>query len=267
MDATWRPIHEAHSISEMVLALELNAVPAADILVKLAAAKSNFPELPGANVMHGLPMPLGFPPFIPQSMPQPPVVGVTFDRYTQAGTIGERLIVQANYLAYTTTEYSRWANVSPVAFRHLAQAASFLSDVSIRNLSLRYTDKFIWSDKQEPRPRASTLLRLGGRLVAARILDTADQCHSHCGFFQTLPTGSALVNVNVDITEDPNLGRVASILTLVRSDADPPLPCTEAASNQFSRVIAAANDAHNFCNESLCELLVDEVAARIGLRK
>lgn len=267
MDAIWRPLHESHSISEMVLALELDSVPGGDLLANLAAAKASFPELPGGNVMHGLPMPFGFPTVVQQPTPQPPIAGVTFDKYTEAGTVVERLVVQANLVAYSTTQYSRWAKVSQVAFRHFAKAASFFPGLSIRNLSLRYTDKFIWSNKDHPRPRTSTLLRSGGRLVAARVLETTDQCHSHCGFFLTSKTGPALVNVNVDITDDQNLGRVASIWTLVRSNADPPLLCTEAATNQFSRVLAAANDAHEICSSSLFELLVDEVAARIGLRK
>jgi hypothetical protein len=164
MEVIWRPVHEGHSISEMALTFELDRPLAPEELDRVAEAKGSFPGLPGVNVVRGFP----FPAPMVTAMPSPaqfPIMGVNFDRFTQAGVIAERLAAQGNALGYVTTEYTRWQKVSDSAFSNFSTLVGLLPAVRVMAVVLRYVDKFIWGQAPDGHD-ASGLLRSGSQYIA-----------------------------------------------------------------------------------------------------
>jgi uncharacterized protein (TIGR04255 family) len=258
----WRPIHEGHSISEMALTFELDRLLSAEDLERVAASKGSFPGLPGVNIGRGFPIPRPMVPMIP-SPSQLPIMAVAFDRFTQAGLIAERLAAQGNALGYVTTEYTRWQSVSDSAFSYLTTLAALVPDVVAVGVVLRYVDKFIWGQAPDGHD-ASYLLREGSKYLAPTLLTVRGLGHSHTGFYQRLPGGAALVNVNVDFVDESEVGRVAPIMTFVRLALDNVTRVSDGLADGSLR--QSADELHEICNDFLGDVLVGSLAARIGLK-
>lgn len=263
MELGWRPLHEGHSIAEMVLALDLDQAPDQPAMERIAGSKEKFPDLPGVNVGRGVPI---SPPLLPfPSSPQLPIVAVTFDCFTPAGMIAERLAVQGNVLSYNTTEYSGWETVSGNAFRNLAKLIDIAAPVRPTGASLRYMDKFIWVGQASDGSEVSHLIRQGSDLVSAKIFSSNGLSHSHIGFYERLPGGVALVNLNVDLVDEPGVGRVAYIITFARVALDAGVTPGEDGGRGVKSLLGATDEVHVLCKGLLRDLLTDPVSARIGL--
>jgi len=262
MEMTWRPIHEGHSISEMSLTFELDRLLSPEDLDRVAAAKSSFSGLPAVNIGRGFPVPTPMVSVMP-SPAQFPIMAVNFDRFTQAGLIAERLAAQGNVLGYVTTEYTRWQKVSDSAFSHFTTLVALLHEIRIVAVMLRYVDKFIWGDATGGHD-ASRLLRNGSQYLAPAVAATRGLGHSHAGLYQKLAGGSALVNLNVDFLDEPQVGRVASIMTFVRLALDNVTTASNGLEDGSLR--QNADDLHLVCKSFLEDILAGSLAEKIGLR-
>ena len=270
MELTWRPLHDGHSISEMSLTLELDRMLDQSALADVFARKESFPELPAMNV--GRAFPFGMPgmpaqPWTMNQLGQPPIAMVHFDRFTPAGTVAERFGVQSNAVGYSTTEYTRWPQVSAKAYGHFATVMPLLGDANIASLTLVYTDKFVSSGKPEGGTRLSSLLRHGSTLVAPMVAAADGFAHSHIGFFETVASVPSLVNVNFDMEDQQGVGQVAIVFSFIRVPLASPIRCRDARFGTDETLANVAGEAHLLSKKLLHDVVNDAIASRIGLKR
>ena len=269
VEQIWQPLHDGHSISDMALTLELDRLLDQSVLSEVVVRKETFPGLPALNVGRGFP--IGIPgaaaqPWAMNPLGQPPIASVTFDRFTAAGTIAERFSVQSNAVAYATTEYTRWAAVSAKAYGYLSTVMPLLGDANVAAFTIVYTDKFVMSGDAEEGAWLSSLLRHGGALVAPAVTTADGFAHSHIGFFDTVASMPALVNVNFNMEDQQGVGRVAVILSFIRVILTTPIGCRDADFGAEGPLTLIAQEAHLLGKKLLHGVVTDDIASRIGLK-
>ena len=119
-----RPIGEAHSIDEFLLAVRI-VRPVNDSLfakcraqLRDAALKA---DLPATNPYGAVQIPVqpGLPEYAVMVPVPPAPSGVAFQRYTKLGTVEEEIRLEPAMISYRTTTYRRWADVEGLLERIL----------------------------------------------------------------------------------------------------------------------------------------------------
>jgi uncharacterized protein (TIGR04255 family) len=219
-----RPIGEAHSIDEFLLAVRI-VRPVSDSLfakcraqLRDAAIKADMPATnPYGSVQ--LPVQPGLPEY-ELRIPTPAFSGVAFQRYTKLGTVEEEIRLEPAMISYRTTTYRRWADVEGLLERILFPVLrEYLVEVpSVLALVLQYVDRFFANEPGDQ--DCSELFLKGSPWIVTSLVAKQTLWHSHCGVFEDVKGANRrLINVNVDVSDQPPPGsdtalRSVAILTL-----------------------------------------------------
>ena len=264
MEPGWRPLHEQHAISDMHIVIELGRPLSEPEFTRLLNAKDQFPGLTDASVDRGFQMVLGAQPFALDQR-QLSMFEVNFSRYNEDATIAERVAATTSSLVYLTSEYTRWAEMSPRAIKLLETMLEVIGDLPLTALTVRYSDTFLGEPIDGHVAHPASLFRPGSGLVVPDAVTSGDYFHSQTGFFQKLQSGhKALLNCDIGVSGN-DAAKSMSIMTSVKifiSESDVQV------GNTMSRppLHNLAQMAHIMCKKVLHRLMADEVNARIGLK-
>jgi uncharacterized protein (TIGR04255 family) len=219
-----RPIGEAHSIDEFLLAVRI-VRPVSDSLfakcrahLRDAALKADLP----ATHLYGavqIPVQPGLPEY-EVMVPAPPPSGVAFQRYTKLGTVEEEIRLEPVMISYRTTTYRRWTDVEEFLERILFPVLKeYLVEVpSVSALVLQYIDRFFANEPGDQ--DCSELFLKASPWIVTSLAAKQTLWHSHCGLFEDVKGANRrLINVNVDVSDHRPPGsdtalRSVAILTL-----------------------------------------------------
>jgi uncharacterized protein (TIGR04255 family) len=208
-----RPIGEAHSIDEFLLAVRI-ARPVSDSLFTKCRA-----QLRDAALKADIPVQPGLPEF-EVMVPVPAPSGVAFQRFTKLGTVEEEIRLEPAMISYRTTTYRRWADVEELLKRIVFPVLrEYLVEVpSVSTLVLQYIDRFFAGEPGDQ--DCSELFLKASPWIVTSLVAKQTLWHSHCGLFEeTQGATRRLINVNVDVSDRRPPGsdtavRSVAILTL-----------------------------------------------------
>ena len=275
-----RPIHAAHSIQELTLALEFQSALSQKALQNLYDHRSEFSDqLPGDQIFRGHLLPVGqglqiqgFP--AAQALvatgsggDQMPIVAVQFIRMQPSGVLDTRLTAQQNSVAFTCMAYSRWVEVWNIGRGLFSRVVPMIMESPVIIFGMNYVDKYLISGNPEEF-NPLDLFRDNGSHIPSIILDKP-LFHIHQGYFSALHSGGkALVNVNVDVQDDAVAGRVVTVTTYLRAFADPPEESAERLFTDGRDGVADVKmeELHEKAKSILADLLSDKMVEKINLK-
>jgi uncharacterized protein (TIGR04255 family) len=220
-----RPIGEAHSIDEFLLAVRI-VRPVSDSLfakcraqLRDAAIKADMPATHPYGAVQ-IPVQPGLPEYEVMVPAQPAPSGVAFQRYTKLGTVEEEIRLEPAMISYRTTTYRRWADVEGLLERILFPVLKeYLVEVpSVLALVLQYVDRFFANEPGDQ--DCSELFLKGSPWIVTSLVGKQTLWHSHCGVFEDVKGANRrLININVDVSDQRPPGsdtalRSVAILTL-----------------------------------------------------
>lgn len=277
-----KPLHEAHAIQEVRMAIELASPVTSKVIgeaLKLYRSNKWLSDfLPGyrepptfkIGISEGAESELP----VTQKGPGEPSSAI-FDRVLPNGTPEWRMMAAKNVVVVTCTQYTRWGEVWGNARRMIRAIMPAYDDVKaeISVFGLQFIDKFIWEG--EPNAfRPEHLFKRDSDLLPRAVFSWDETWHTHLGDFQSHDQPSPhrrLTNTNIDIQDetspDEKTTRVAVIRTLFRNLLSQPLAvgmniCTDDNSGQCDQHMAAM---HGACKSILDKLLLQNVTKRISL--
>lgn len=278
-----KPIHEAHAIQEVRMAIEFSKPVSAVVseraveiyhadeeLRKILPRKQLGPKTTlsigitddSESETQVMPKQRGaFSPFI-------------FDRLMPDGTPAWRVTVAANHIAVGCTEYTRWGAVWKNSRRMLRTFIEAYKDqTTISAFGLMYFDRFIWEGAPDSF-RADHLFRRNSIQLPGRVFSLEDLWHVHEGSFESFNNPSdhkRLTILNVDIVDETKPGespaRITKIVTTIRNTLSEPLDLTNDLFVDGNKGLCDRHmDAlHDASKQSLGDLLLEDVSERISL--
>lgn len=244
----FEPVHEAHSIEQVVIRVQLSQFLNSDQIQSLKRASESLKgRLPGLADIRTMAIGIGGP------IPTVPPLGGGFSRHAVArnGAIETELVVEGNSITYRTTVYSRWNAVWGEASEVLKPVLKAIpSEILLLGTGLQYSDKFVWSG--EPTAcRAKELLQTDSPYICSHVFEASDLWHSHTGLFRNVNdnTIKRLLVVNLDCIDEAGEGitaqRIVRITTALTDSLNQP---------GFNSVSITAKDAIDYIYERQEEL-------------
>jgi uncharacterized protein (TIGR04255 family) len=276
-NSSFEPLHKAHSIEQVSLAVVF-ANEIGDEELKAARKALGKPdELPGHSEMRGMSFAFsagtaasaGAQVSGPAVGPAPS--GYLFTRMRPDGTVESQLQVQKLAIAFITSSYTRWTDLSAQTRKYIdALLPIYAAGSEIAQVQLAYSDKFLSASA----PQSSTparILREGSRYLAPTVFRAQNLWHCHTGTFERVSeTVKRLRNVQVEFvseTRDEQERGVLAIRTTLADMYNQPdykqsLFKPESAAQ---RVYETLQELHTIDKEILRDILTDEMARRIAL--
>lgn len=268
----FEPIHEAHSIEQVLFVLQIGGSLDDLTFSKVREVAEQFvPELPGRSEIQSLTVAIGTPGPVGQ-IPSGPLGGMMFRRTRPDGTIESELRVERASITFRTTLYTRWDAVWTHARKYFdALIQKYIAQAPILAINLNFVDKFVWTGKAaECRP--DLLLQPGSEYLCPHIYTAQDLWHSHTGAFLRIDNKTKrLLNVNVDCVDEnrspTELRRVITITTvLVDSMNQPGYEPTEIMANNACEFLGTRmHQLHLFSKKVFGNTINDAMRRRIAL--
>jgi uncharacterized protein (TIGR04255 family) len=262
---TFEPIFPSHAVERCNATITFSeALPTKVFAAVVEEAKPRFHNAglePVATTTMGFQIDISSGQSTPMPMAMSPIY-TTADRATQ-------FIVAQNTLAVRTGRYVRWSpfigQMDDLLFPLLERYAGI---VDIANIQLDYLDRFLWTETWDTFDWRR-LLREDSGFIARRPAAVAYRhWHSHTGWFEEIPSGRRLVNVNIDLSDVPQPERVApsvGILTLMREEILTPGMQDGRRPADQPPIQARFEGLHNALKTLLCQIITAEMAQRISL--
>lgn len=268
----FEPIHDAHAIEHVSLALQTSRQLDNDQLLAAGKAAEQFrPELPGGADIQTLMFGFGtMPPPIGPNLGNP-FGGRVLHRVSADGTVEREFRIDRSTLSFRSSVYTRWDALWGQARRYFEALMPFyIPGGEIAGVSLNYVDKFYWEgDVREMRPKF--LLRQASKYVSPVVYEADDLWHSHFGAFsRASDVVKHLVNINLDCLDENRLGasrRIVSITTLLTDMMNQPgYAAFRATAEEAIRFFSdRAGQLHVESKACLAEVLDDRMCKRIEL--
>lgn len=259
-----------HAIDQAVVGVRLlkaadesNFQRAVDLATKLAVEL----DLPGRLQLDPLSMVFGRQVISPgYAMSGELSPGLVFQRVNRDGSMDAELTLERNAVTFRTRSYRRWCNVVDLLSGILGPVAEQLTGNSIDALSvieLRCIDQFVSKSNNEP---LNSLVRNGSPYVCTSLLNRQDMVHNHIGWFENVTSeGRTLINLNVEIGENLEHDRMATVLQVVSLQSTGN-NSRFASQGTFSEVmIKHFNYLHKYDKYIMSNLLTDELQKQINL--
>lgn len=271
-DGRFEPLHDAHAIEQMALALHFEGGINESAMLALRKATDHFKtDLPGVSDLQTVTLAVGNFPAGVLSSPRA-ALGRSYKLTRPDGTVETELRLEGNVVNYQTTAYTRWVKVWESAWRYLSIVQPiYLASSKLAAVSLNYVDKFHWLGEPD-KYRPSALLRPGSRYISPHVHGLTDLWHSHTGaYLRPNERTKRLMNVNLDCLDQQNAAgeqrRVIQITTVLTDMLNQPgytaTDANAAAAPDF--VANAFSDLHRFSKELIAEVLNDDMCTRIAL--
>lgn len=265
---TFRPIHEAHSIEQVVFVLQFDRPLEDGAFKQVSDISATFSEhLPAVSEIQRFAIAFGAP-----GSPPPPIQGgMSYRKFAPNGILDTELRVDRGSITYITSSYTRWNPTWEKAKYFINQLLTiYIKHARVANISLNYTDKYVWlGDSAAFKP--DLLIDSSSKLVSHNIFSIEDFWHSHTGaFYKTSDSIKRLLNFNIDALDEPIQGRihrVISLTTVITDMLDQPNYVTldYDSENLLDIVDTSMQSMHNFSKEILKGTLTQEFQKRIGL--
>lgn len=195
----------------------------------------------------------------------PEIAGVTFDDVGRTGEVERGLLVDKTRIAFFSAQYTRWAEIWPLANRLLTECGKIiLEKTPAVAILIEYQDRFVHDRDGEEGINLRLLFRDGGDLVPRHFIESTDICHSFHGWRERVDApwaGFRIDNVNVAISDNPAGARVADITVQHRIIMD--APCADG--EEFFRndgVLATIADGLHDLNKVLVRRLLTEAVIK-----
>lgn len=272
----FKPMHEAHSIEQVVMTVRFDR-PLSDEAIRSAdEAMSLFQDaLPRRDSIQGMAFqvsPQGMMPMVPPISDVPN--GIARTRTDHGGALIKDLRIDRQSINFRTFEYTRWENVWAEARKYFSSLLPRLGETNIAAYALSYVDKFVWTGScQTCRP--TSLLKKDSLYVSPISFDTDDLWHCHSGRFMSANDRiKRLEAVNIDCVDEnvitgiaPQIVRVVRISTTLtdflnqKGFSNFELPVTEA----INYLDNAAQDLHDSLKSIFGAIVNDEIADQVDL--
>ncbi len=218
--AGYQTAAETHSIEQAVVGLRLFEDAADEIFEKAVSVADGLKEqfdLPGRLKLDAMAL-MGRQSittgYRTQVQMQP---GFVFQLVNQDGSMNQELTVEPGAVTFRTRNYSRWSDVESLVTGLLGPVGAALAEDDIQKVAVvefRCTDRFFTADGNPT--ELSNLVDRDSPLVPPFLLDRDGLLHSHIGWFEgESDDGRTLVNLNIDLREDADRGRMANILQVI----------------------------------------------------
>ncbi len=264
------PVHEAHSIEQVVFVLQFDRPLSDSVFKKILDDSASFEEkLPAVSqLMPQFAISFGNPGAMPPSLPSG---GTSYRRISPNGTLDTELRIERNTITYLTTSYTRWSPTWEKAKEFIYPLiAAYMQHARIGAITLNYVDKYIWKGAPESF-HPDLLIDKKSDLISRNIFNIEDFWHSHTGaFYKINDQVKRLLNFNVDALEEPiqgKLHKVIALTTVITDMLDQPgyEILDYNAVNLIEYVDKAMQSMHDFSKVILKGTLTPEVQKVIGL--
>lgn len=269
----FEPLHRAHSIEQVVFAVQVDR-PLGDDGLKAAEAaiRPLAADLPNSSPLQIMTMALAFGAGMGAFPGTPsPVSGYVFQKLLENGPIETELRIDRSSIVYRTLNYTRWDSVWERLNKYLcALVPIYAGQSTITAIGLNYVDKFIWVGPQD-KCRANLLLRLNSAYVCPHVYDTDSLWHSHTGVFVSADSRTKrLLNINLDCTDETVAEGTRRIVVITTSLTDflnqPGYESTPLTPDLAKAVVENhMNSMHTFSKGILGATLSNEMARRVAL--
>lgn len=224
----FEPLHQAHAIEQVALAVNFMRPLDAKLLRASRDAVGSPPDLPARAELRAFALSVG-----PNMMPAgaavsgpaiqggpAPIAGFSFTRMRPDGSEEIEFQVQRHQISFRTMVYTKWSNVFGQAQKLFDTVLPvFLGHSPITAIAMNYADKFVClAPLGQCDPRS--ILRKDSPYLAPRIFEEKDLWHSHSGAFSRPDEQTKrLISVNIDLLTDKAEDKdrtqvsIASILT------------------------------------------------------
>lgn len=269
----WRPAHAAHAIEranfslffqEEIPAKALNS--AVDSIVEKVLSLGFVPVAapPPNNV---------FVVNIGPAVVQPQLEGRGF-QLNRSGELIEELVFQRGFIAYTTTRYTRWKDVTARVVDLISPVAEkYISISNVMSLKFEYYDRFVF----EGDPALADFGAAFGPespYLPGFYREMKDLWHSHVGYFVPAKGGyKRLININVDAldvvpkgaepTDPKNSRRSVGIYTMAEDRFWLRTPPVQPSS--MDEILAYADEMHLALKQTLGEVISPPLVDSISL--
>jgi hypothetical protein len=193
--------------------------------------------------------------------------GFVFQKVNVDGTMNQEMTLEKDVVTFRTRNYSRWSDIEGLIDGLIVPVGSALADGKLSNIAvieLRITDRFVTSDGRPA--NLSELIKGGAPLVPPYLMEKAECLHSHMGWFEDVSEhGRVLVNLNIDLRDDPEVGRTSSILQVVSKQSTGSDEGFFGVSEWSDALLTCFAELHARDKAILGSVLRDDLAAAINL--
>lgn len=272
-----RPLSEQNSIEAVAFVVTLERVllerEVESILTLEGILKDDLPRVAKVSDVHvNLSEDDG-----PQSvsMQQQKVAGIMLQKVREDGRPSWALRVAGTNIIVNCWEYTRWAEVWPIAKRYLLAALKLIEvdGVAVTNVITQNVDKFLYEKNSEKEYCLSELFRDDCPFLTKKSRNCGSLWHVHQGWFEQTndEQGARLLNV-VNIAN--GVAGPSELVTTIDHQAqtqftDGPISISDLvreADAQESLLSNIFESHHKLNRDVLMEMLQDEKLAAIGLK-
>lgn len=276
-NSSFEPLHKAHSIEQVSLAVVFAKEIGDEELRAARKALGKPDELPGYSEMRGMSFAFsaGAVASAGAQVSGPAIgsapSGHVFTRVRPDGTVESQLQVQKLAIAFLTSSYTRWTDLSAQTRRYIDHLLPiYAAGCEVAQVQLAYSDKFLSTST----PETSTpgrILREGSPYLAHTVFRAQNLWHCHTGTFERVgETVKRLRNVQVEFVtetrEDQERGVLAIRTTLADMYNQPGFKQSQFKPESAAQhVCETLEELHAIDKEILRDILTDEMARRIAL--
>lgn len=185
----FKPLREAHAISEMVAFIETVRPFDTEVLTKLSKLQRTLrKELPKFETVQTVTATVDMQnnALSRAEMLSPKLGGIVLQRIGPDGEAQWVLRIMENVIAVHCLDYTRWADVWKKTRKYLVEVFALL-DISqnpVSGIGIKYVDKFI-HELGDGDYDASQLIKKESALITPVIFDKGPLWHSHCGWYES----------------------------------------------------------------------------------
>lgn len=268
---SYSPISDQHAVDQAVVGIRFHRQADDEVFraaVQLAQELAEKYNLPGRVQLDPLALTFGKQVishgYAAEAMLSP---GLVFQRVQPSGAMAEELTLERGAVTYRTHSYLRWKDVVDLLEGIVCPVASVLSSGNAEGISvieLRCIDKF--TAKSSDRLKLNQLIRKDSPFAPSIILDKQEMLHVHTGWFQNeTDAGRTLVNLNIDVVDNPDGNRVATILQVISMQYSGSGVVFNPKKGLDENIICTFNELHAVDKDLLKNLITDELQAAINL--
>jgi|GEM_PF-1537198 len=270
------PIHEAHSIEQVVVAVQFATPLADDVIRSISETLDTFSEsLPIRNDIRGMGFQVGLngvTPIVSPANEMPSgVVRMALDA-TKGSPLKELRIDRQN-LVFSTQSYTRWAAVWDEANGYFEKILTHINGTKVLSYGLTYIDKFHWTGRPELGLPAKAL-RLNSPYMTPKSFESHDLWHCHSGSFSRVSdTVKRLEVVDIDYLDEASVQAYSGTQRVVRIAINtvdiynqPGYTPLEIDGNAASKELSSKFGAlHDLQKNIVGAIINDELAHKVGL--
>lgn len=275
----FRPVHEAHAIEQVLIAIQFAAPLVDDALRTVFEATNHLTDtLPGRHEIRGMGFQIGVNGVMPlasQIVGEMPS-GVVRSSTDGSGVLVKELRIDRQSLVFRTQVYAGWAAVWAETSRYFDSVLQHVGTTQVASYGLTYIDKFIWQGRPET-CSPGALLKLDSPYIAPKSFEARDLWHTHSGrFLRNSDFVKRLEAVDVDCLDEPdlrvgstqNFQRVVRVATNVVDFYNQPGFAARVISGEEARqgMVSAFAELHAQQKVVISQILNAEAAQRIGLQ-